>query len=58
MFVFSIVVSIEMAINKSGERSMKHVGVYLPKSMFFHGQVDVAISGLSNSVGLRILMRY
>ncbi|CAH9108706.1 unnamed protein product [Cuscuta epithymum] len=40
---FPIIVSFAMTINKSQGQSLDQVGIYLPKSVFTHGQLYVAI---------------
>ncbi|XP_016165180.1 uncharacterized protein LOC107607791 [Arachis ipaensis] len=41
---FSKIVSFAMTINKSQEQTLSHVGLYLSKSVFTHGQLYVALS--------------
>ncbi|XP_074356514.1 uncharacterized protein LOC141696244 [Apium graveolens] len=45
-----------MTINKSQGQSLKTVGLYLPKSVFSHGQYYVAISRVTSSTGLTIFV--
>ncbi|XP_074337035.1 uncharacterized protein LOC141674212 [Apium graveolens] len=45
-----------MTINKSQGQSLKKVGLYLPKSVFTHGQYYVAVSRVTSPSGMTIFV--
>ncbi|XP_050908519.1 uncharacterized protein LOC127122180 [Lathyrus oleraceus] len=53
---FPITICYAMTINKSQGQSLDYVGLYLPRSVFSHGQLYVAISRLKSKKGLKILI--
>lgn len=50
---FPIIVSYAMTINKSQGQSFASVGLYLPTTVFSHGQLYVALSRVQNKNGQR-----
>ena len=53
---FPIMLSYAMAINKSQGLLLSMVGLYLPKPVFTHGQLYVALSRVNSAKGLKILI--
>lgn len=45
-----------MTINKSQGQSLDWVGLYIPKDVFSHGQLYVAISKVTSKKGIKILI--
>lgn len=54
---FPIIASFAMTINKSQGQTLSHVGLYIPKPVFSHGQLYVALSRVRNRNGIKILIK-
>ncbi|XP_058732927.1 uncharacterized protein LOC131604509 [Vicia villosa] len=53
---FPIILSYAMTINKSQGQSLDTVGLYLPRDVFTHGQIYVALSRVTTKQGIKILI--
>lgn len=45
-----------MTVNKSQGQTLKMVGLYLPKAVFSHGQLYVALSRVGRRQAVRVLV--
>ena len=53
---FPVVLSFAMTINKSQGQSLASVGLYLPRPVFTHGQLYVALSRVRSRSGIKVLI--
>lgn len=53
---FPIRSAFAMSINKAQGQTFKRVGIYLPKSVFSHGQLYVAMSRVGQASGVRFMV--
>ena len=53
---YPLSVCFAMTINKSQGQSLNKVGIYLPKQVFCHGQLYVALSRVTNKERLKVLI--
>ena len=53
---YPLIVSFAMTINKSQGQSLSHVGLYLRRPIFSHGQLYVAIFRVKSWSSLKILI--
>jgi hypothetical protein len=54
---FPVKLAFAMTINKSQGQSLSKVGVYLPRPVFTHGQLYVALSRASDPTNLQVLIK-
>ncbi|XP_012850072.1 PREDICTED: uncharacterized protein LOC105969840 [Erythranthe guttata] len=55
---FPLIVSFAMTINKNQGQTLSHVGLYLPRPLFSHGQLYVALSRVKSRGGIKIFIKW
>ena len=53
---FLVILAFTMTINKIHGQTVQNVGLFLPRQVFFHGQLYVAILRVKSRSGLKILI--
>ncbi len=53
---FPIRVAFSMTINKSQGQTLSHMGLYLPRPVFLHGQLYVALSRITSYQSIKVLI--
>jgi ATP-dependent exoDNAse (exonuclease V) alpha subunit len=53
---FPVQVAFAMTINKAQGQSINHLGLYLPQSVFGHGQLYVALSRVTSRENVKVLI--
>ena len=53
---FPLQICFAMVINKSQGQSLSHIGIYLPRPAFYHGQLFVALSKVKSRARLKVLI--
>ena len=48
---------LEFTINKSQGQTLEMIGLYLPKPVFVHGQLYVALTRVTSENGIKILVQ-
>uniref|UniRef100_A0A0D3BV73 ATP-dependent DNA helicase n=1 Tax=Brassica oleracea var. oleracea TaxID=109376 RepID=A0A0D3BV73_BRAOL len=54
---FPATLAFAMTINKSQGQTLQNVGLFLPRPVFSHGQLYIALSRVKSRSGLKILIR-
>ncbi|KAL7096844.1 hypothetical protein ACP275_10G105800 [Erythranthe tilingii] len=54
---YLMIISFAMTINKSQGKTLSRIGLYLPRPVFGHGQLHVALSRVKSRLGIKILIK-